>query len=105
MNEPTFENLQAAVLQWAKDRKIIPNSTPNAQFLKACSEFGELADGIAKRDQALIEDSVGDVLVCLINFCALSEIDLVGCLAGAYAEIKDRKGTLTPEGIFVKEAP
>lgn len=30
-------------------------------------------------------------------------MDLVQCLAEAYDEIKDRKGTLMPNGIFVKE--
>jgi hypothetical protein len=33
----------------------------------------------------------------------LSGTSVTECLAGAYNEIKDRKGTLTPEGIFVKE--
>jgi hypothetical protein len=27
----------------------------------------------------------------------------VSCLKGAYGEIKDRKGHLTKEGVFVKE--
>jgi hypothetical protein len=42
--------------------------------------------------------------VCLINYCALRDIDLVSCLAGAYDEIKDRRGTLMPDGTFVKES-
>jgi hypothetical protein len=36
--------------------------------------------------------------------CALLDIDMVDCLAGAYDEIKNRKGTLLPSGVFVKEA-
>jgi hypothetical protein len=31
------------------------------------------------------------------------DINLVDCLKGAYNEIKDRKGHLTKEGVFVKE--
>ena len=35
--------------------------------------------------------------------CAVLNLDLVQCLNGAYNEIKDRKGYLTKEGVFVKE--
>ena len=62
-----FNDLQLNVIRWAEQRRIIPNSTPQAQFLKAVSEMGELADGIAKNDRDLVEDSVGDALVCIIN--------------------------------------
>ena len=98
-----FEQLEERVLEWAKDRKIIPNSTPVAQLLKAVSEMGELADAENKGNEAEIKDAVGDVLVCLINYCALRNISLLGCLEGSYNEIKNRKGTLLPNGVFVKE--
>lgn len=99
----SFQGLEMNVIQWAEARKIIPNSTPQAQFLKAVSEMGELADAINKNNMPEIKDAVGDTLVCLINMCALMDIDLTGCLAGAWEEIKDRKGTLLPNGVFVKE--
>jgi hypothetical protein len=35
--------------------------------------------------------------------CACADLDLVECFKGAYEEIKDRKGYLTKEGIFVKQ--
>lgn len=98
-----FQDLQMKVLAWAADRQIIPNSNPTAQLMKTMSELGELADATLKGHQADIEDGVGDVLVTLIIYCALAGIDPVWCLQGAYATIKDRKGTLTPDGIFVKE--
>jgi hypothetical protein len=50
-----------------------------------------------------MKDAYGDILVTLIMGCACADIDLVECLELAYNEIKDRKGYLTPEGIFVKE--
>ena len=56
-----------------------------------------------KGDKPQIIDGVGDVMVCLINYCALQDIDLVKCMEAAYAAIKDRKGTLLPNGVFVKE--
>ena len=56
----------------------------------------------AEIELKVIRDAVGDVMVCLINYCALRDIDLVNCLHGAYDQIKDRRGTLMPDGTFVK---
>lgn len=100
----SYRDVEMKVLQWAEARKIIPNAKPHSQLLKAFAEMGELADAENKGDMMAIRDGVGDVMVCLINYCALKDIDLVDCLWGAYAEIKDRKGTLMPNGLFVKEA-
>jgi NTP pyrophosphatase (non-canonical NTP hydrolase) len=99
----SYADVEMQVIRWAEARRIIPNSTPTAQLLKAFSEMGELADATAKNDRAGIVDGVGDVMVCLINYCALQDIDLVKCLEAAYEEIKDRKGTMMPSGVFVKE--
>lgn len=98
-----YEDLEAKVTQWAKDRKIIPNAKPHTQLLKAFSEMGELADAENKLDMPGIKDGVGDVLVCLINYCALRNVSMVDCLALAYHEIKDRTGTLREDGVFVKD--
>ena len=99
----SYAELELKIIRWSEDRKIIPNSTVTHQFMKGTSEWGELADAILKGDQEKLVDSVGDVMVCLINACALADIDLVECMAHAYEEIKDRRGHLTPEGVFVKE--
>lgn len=99
----SFAEYEMKVIQWAEARQIIPNATPTSQLLKAVSEMGELCDAEGKRDREAIADAVGDVLVCLINYCALRDLDVTTCLAGAYREIKDRKGTLMPDGTFVKE--
>lgn len=99
----TFERLNMSVIRWAKDRHIIQNSTKETQLFKAFSEMGELADATIKGDLKATKDAVGDVLVCLINYCEISGIDIVNCLEVAYDEIKDRKGTLLPNGCFVKE--
>lgn len=98
-----FETLEADVLRWAEARKIIPNSSPEVQLMKTLSELGELADATIKGDEDEIADGVGDVLVTLIIYCALQGIDPIICLASAYDTIKDRKGTLMPNGVFVKE--
>lgn len=99
----SYREVEMQVLRWAEDRRIIPNAKPASQLLKAVSEMGELADAEGKGDLAAIQDAVGDVLVCLINYCALRDIDMVRCLEGAYDQIKDRRGTLMPDGTFVKE--
>lgn len=170
-----MEQLEALVVNWAKERKIVPNATPESQILKAVSEMGELADATLKGQDEEMQDAIGDVVVCLINLCALHEgwgfsqyfdlvyklgfnwmgqlrkrtqaaqvmvavselgklaeakgndrdmgmVDPIGnvtvcldnlcilkgwtleeCVEKAWEQIKDRKGTLLPNGCFVKE--
>ena len=100
----SYADVEMKIIQWSEARKIIPNSTPDTQLLKAMSELGELADATIKKDRAGIVDGVGDVMVCLVNYCALQDINLVTCIEKAYEEIKDRKGTLMPNRVFVKES-
>ena len=100
----SYAKTETEIIRWALARGIIPNAKPHTQLLKAVSELGELADAENKGDMEKIKDGVGDVIVCLINYCALRDIDLVECLECAYDEIKDRKGYLTKDGVFVKDA-
>ena len=99
----SYSELELKVLRWAEARKIIPNSTPVAQWKKAMEEMEELRDALYFEKLDDSKDAVGDVMVCLINICALLDINLVDCLGLAYEEIKDRKGYMNEEGIFVKE--
>jgi len=99
----SYAAVEMKIIQWSEQRKIIPNSTPEVQLLKAISEMGELADATIKNDQEAIVDAVGDVMVCLINYCALQNINLVDCMEVAYDQIKNRKGTLLPNGVFRKD--
>ena len=160
-----FEEFRENVIKWAKEKKIIPNSSYKAQYIKLIEELGELALGIRKRDETLIKDSVGDVAVVLCVLAGLEKVDkqialennkelsdsnfqgLVSkigflafgnnftdlgqmlfiqhirdgiyylnklseelgynfneCLEIAWNEIKDRKGYLREDGIFIKEA-
>ena len=102
-SEMSYADVEIKIIQWAEARKIIPNSNPESQLLKAVSEIGELADATIKKDREAIVDSVGDVMVCLINYCALQDINLVNCMEVAYDQIKNRRGTLLPNGVFQKE--
>lgn len=99
-----FPILNAMVIGWASARQIIPNAKPHSQLMKTGSELGELFDAELQGDRAKIIDGIGDVLVTLIIYATLHGLSLDDCLAAAYDEIKDRKGVLMPNGVFVKEA-
>ncbi len=99
----SFESTQMQIIRWSEARRIIPNSTPQAQLLKAFEEMGELAAAEARGNISGIQDSIGDVMVCLVNYCALRDLDLVKCMEYAYDEIKDRTGMMMPNGVFVKD--
>lgn len=93
----------ARIEAWAGARRIIPNATPESQALKAVEEMGELANALLTGNMNALADAIGDVVVCLVNLSALNDMSLVNCVAGAWDQIKDRTGTLLPNGCFVKE--
>jgi len=99
----SFGQIEMDIVRWSEARGIIQNSDSKTQLLKAMSEMGELADAITKRDRSAIVDGLGDIIVCLINVAAIEDLDLKQCLISAYNEIKDRKGFLNKEGVFIKE--
>ena len=100
----SYEQTELQVVMWGEKRGIIQNSDSKTQLLKAFSEMGELADAITKRDRNAVIDGLGDVLVCLTMVAAIEDVDLKQCFLSAYEEIKDRKGYLNHEGVFVKDA-
>lgn len=100
----SYSELEMKVVQWSEARKIIPNSTPLAQATKAIEEINELYDALLTNNKAEAVDAVGDTLVCLINVCALMDVGVTECLAAAYEQIKDRKGYMDENGIFIKES-
>lgn len=99
----SYADYEMKTIQWGEARGIVQNSTPLAQARKTLEECGELLEACAKGDTAAMADAYGDILVTLIMGCATAELDLTQCLAGAYAEIKDRKGYLRQDGVFVKD--
>lgn len=101
----SFAQVEMDVIQWAEARKILPNATSQTQLLKTVSELGELADALIKGDREGIIDGLGDVLVTLIIVADKEGLDLTSCLKSAYDTIKDRRGTMLPNGVFVKEEP
>jgi len=99
----SFAQIELEVIRWSEDRRIIPNSTPLAQCIKAQEEINELKVALENKDMDEAIDGIGDTLVCLINVCALLDVNITDCLQSAYDQIKNRKGYLRADGIFVKE--
>lgn len=99
----SYADVQMKVIQWGEARGIVQNSTPVAQAMKTQEELNELFEAIEKGDRAEMADAYGDILVTLVMGCACADLDLVECFKSAYEEIKDRKGYLNKEGIFVKQ--
>jgi hypothetical protein len=112
----TFEQTEAKVIQWARDRQIIENSTPLAQARKTLEECGELLEAasavmVLHHDDEEMDaqydaylDAVGDIIITLIVGTACCGKRVTDCLEAAFEQIKDRKGTLRADGVFVKDA-
>ena len=100
----SYSMIEMDVIRWGEARQIVQNSNPRAQAIKTLEEAGELLQAIAANDREAMIDAYGDILVTLVMGCATADLDLVECFSHAYEQIKDRKGYLSPEGIFVKES-
>ena len=97
-----MKQLIGKVEQWFIDRNL---HTLNGagQLTKLTEEVRELEDAFINDDTAEEIDAVGDIMVVLIGYCMQRDLDILGCLNSAYEEIKDRKGEVNEQGIFVKE--
>lgn len=58
-----FENIE----KWGMINGIIPNGNSHSQMMKYGEEDGELAKGIARNNDELIKDSIGDAWVVMSN--------------------------------------
>lgn len=99
----SYADVQMKVIQWGEARQIVQNSTAFAQATKTQEELNELFEAIESGDREAMADAYGDILVTLVMGCACADLDLVECFKGAYEEIKDRKGYLSKEGLFIKQ--
>ena len=97
-----MDELITKVEQWAKD-KGLNQADPKAQFLKVAEEFGEIASAMARSNDELFKDSVGDVIVTLIILSMQKGTNVQECLEMAYNEIKGRTGEMV-DGVFVKSS-
>lgn len=99
----TYTMLEIEVLRWAEARKIIPNSNALAQSIKTLEEVTELISALNVNNKEEVKDAYGDILVTLIIGADLAGLNLTDCLESAYQTIKDRKGHLRTDGVFVKD--
>ena len=99
----SFAQTEFAVMQWATDRGIYKHGTALGQATKTVEEANELLDAVKAGDNAAIRDAIGDVLVTLVNVGAMTDNDVRQCFFEAYQTIKDRKGHMDSNGIFIKE--
>lgn len=101
----SFADVEMQVIRWGEARGIIQNGNAHTQAkVKLQEELDELILAIEENNMPEVKDAVGDCVVVLTMICAIMDIDLVECYRGAYEEIKDRKGYLRPDGVFVKES-
>ena len=89
------------IRKWARVRGIYDSGDQKTQYIKLQEEAGELAKAILDKDQAEIQDAIGDMVVVLTNLAELSKLRIEDCIDSAYDEISNRKGKMI-NGTFVK---
>ena len=94
---------ESDIVRWATDRGIMDNSTAYAQYGKMEEEFFEVGEALENRDKDELRLEIGDLYVTAVMVANLYGLTMAECIDAAYEKIKDRKGYLTEEGIFVKE--
>jgi len=99
-----MDELYILTSDWHYERKITVNGRAETQLMKLIEELGEVAAAMARNNKEGVKDGIGDMLVVMVALAELSGTSLLQCWEIAYEEIKDRKGTLLPNGNFVKEA-
>ena len=100
----------ANVLSWARERGIYEHSTALMQSYKSLSEYGELADALAKGDTHGTKDGIGDVSVTVVNVAAIVGADIYrvhkfnGRTSRAMFELHNALGILLDETSTLKGA-
>lgn len=76
---PSLEEQKKIVVQWAEDRGLLKDITPDriqAQALKVIEEVGETAGALLKKNEDALKDGVGDIGVTLILLAEMTGHDL-----------------------------
>jgi len=98
-----YNELEALVIAWAKEKKIFEKGTTMSQAMKTWEEVHELKDAIVNDDKEEIIDALGDILVTIIIQAEMQGLSLESCLESAYNVISKRTGKMV-DGQFVKDA-
>ena len=90
------------IREWSIARNL-HTADPTKQALKLGEEFGELFEGLAKGNENLTKDALGDMYVVMTIMAQQLGFTIEECIEIAYDEIKDRRGKMI-DGVFVKES-
>lgn len=116
------------IAQWHHDRNLIDGATSTQQFPKLLEEmielyadlnptftpeviqndFGNMVSELYEKGKIKqgnagnVKDSIGDIYTVVVGIAEREQHPMQECLAVAYHDIKDRKGTMI-NGVFVKE--
>jgi len=97
-----MKELNKLILEWAKDKGILENGKPLAQWKKTQEEVNELLDAIVIKDKEEIIDALGDIYVTILIQAEMQGLKLEDCIASAYNVISKRTGKMV-DGQFVKD--
>ncbi len=95
--------LQLNVLEWAEERNILQYGKPFGQCKLLASEVIELMEAINQGDYQEELSELGDILVVCTIISQMRGFTLSDAYNKAWNKIKDRKGKLNKDGVFVKE--
>lgn len=99
--------MQEAVGEWSQYN--FPHQSPQTSLNKLVSEVGELCDAVAMTEQGIKgfdnpahsahqrRDAVGDILICLLDYCYRSDIFMGRALRDAWNEVKERDWVRYPQ--------
>ena len=90
------------IRKWSIDRHL-HTADPHKQALKLGEEFGELFEGLAKGNEEMTKDALGDMYVVMTIMAQQLGFNIEECIEIAYGEIKHRKGRMV-DGVFIKES-
>jgi len=103
----SLDDLHELVVEWGKDRGILPYPDPMAPFNKTKEEVEELLDALKRRVRAVrhreeVKDALGDIFVTLVMHAHAWNTTMGECVEGAYDVISKRTGKMV-DGVFVKD--
>ena len=95
-------DLNQMILDWGREKGILPNPEPLRQLEKTEEEVAELRTAIEEHDIAEVKDAIGDIYVTLTMQAEAWGMTMEECIQAAYDVIKTRTGKMG-DGKFIKD--
>lgn len=93
-----LRELQQEASQWAK--KNFPDAKPYQPLLGVAEEIGELCHAHLKAEQGIRNsthedkvDAVADIVIFLLHYCTLNDIDIDSAVQETWAKVSKRDWT------------